>query len=51
MGTTATSTLNVTTLQTALTTNNVIVDTTSPFASAGVITVSNAVNWSSANSS
>jgi filamentous hemagglutinin family protein len=50
MGTTATSTLNVTTLQTALTTNNVIVDTTSPFASAGNITVSNAVTWSSANS-
>ena len=49
-GTTATSTLNVTTLQTALATNNVIVDTTSPFASAGNITVSNAVTWSSANS-
>jgi hypothetical protein len=40
----------VTTLQTALATNNVIVDTTSPFASAGNITVSNAVTWSSANS-
>ncbi len=49
-GTAATSNLNVTTLQTALGTNNVIVDTTSPFASAGNITVSNAVTWASANS-
>ncbi|MEK6763353.1 MAG: filamentous hemagglutinin N-terminal domain-containing protein [Nitrospirota bacterium] len=49
-GTALTSNLNVTTLQTALGTNNVIVDTTSPFLSAGNITVSNAVTWASANS-
>lgn len=49
-GTAATSNLNVTTLQTALGTNNVIVDTTSAFGSAGNITVSNAVTWASANS-
>lgn len=49
-GTAATSNLNVTTLQNALGINNVIVDTTSPFASAGNITVSNPVNWASANS-
>ena len=49
-GTALTSNLNVTTLQTALGTNNVIVDTTSPFPSAGNITVSNAVTWGSANS-
>ena len=48
-GTALTSNLNVTTLQTALGTNNVIVDTTSPFASAGNITVSNAVTWASGN--
>ncbi|MDZ4732230.1 MAG: filamentous hemagglutinin N-terminal domain-containing protein, partial [Nitrospirota bacterium] len=48
-GTALTSNLNVTTLQTALGTNNVIVDTTSPFGGAGNITVSNAVSWASGN--
>ncbi|MEO6363016.1 MAG: filamentous hemagglutinin N-terminal domain-containing protein, partial [Caldimonas sp.] len=49
-GTAASSTLNVTTLQTALASNNVIVDTTSGFAGAGNIGVNNAVTWASANS-
>ena len=44
------STLNTTTLQTALATNNVIVDTTSAFASAGNIAVNNPVTWASGNS-
>jgi filamentous hemagglutinin family protein len=49
-GSAASSTLNVTTLQTALASNNVVVDTTSGFGSAGNITVANAVTWASANS-
>ena len=49
-GTAATSNLNVTALQTALATNNVVVDTTSAFASAGNIAVNNAVTWASGNS-
>ncbi|MGH7147501.1 MAG: filamentous hemagglutinin N-terminal domain-containing protein, partial [Nitrospiraceae bacterium] len=48
-GTAATSNLNIGTLQGALALNNVIVDTTSPFLSAGNITVSNAVTWASGN--
>ncbi|MGZ5798903.1 MAG: two-partner secretion domain-containing protein, partial [Caldimonas sp.] len=49
-GTAASSTLNTTTLQTALASNNVIVDTTSGFASAGNISVNNPVTWASGNS-
>jgi filamentous hemagglutinin family protein len=49
-GTAATSNLNVMTLQTALASNNVVVDTTSGFASDGNISVNNAVTWSSAHS-
>ncbi|HEY2562015.1 MAG TPA: filamentous hemagglutinin N-terminal domain-containing protein, partial [Caldimonas sp.] len=50
VGTAAASNLNVTTLQTALASNNVIVDTTSAFAGTGDITVNNAVTWASGNS-
>ena len=49
-GTATSSTLNTTTLQTALATSNVIVDTTSASASAGNIAVNNAVTWASGNS-
>ena len=49
-GSAASSTLNTTTLQTALASNNVIVDTSSGFASAGNIAVNNAVTWASGNS-
>ena len=49
-GTAASSTLNTTTLQTALASNNVIVDTTSAFASAGNIAVNNPVTWATGNS-
>ena len=48
-GTAATSNLNVTTLQTALASNNVVVDTTSAFANAGNIGVNNSVTWASGN--
>ena len=49
-GTAASSKLNTTTLQNALATNNVVVDTSSAFASAGNISVNNAVTWASGNS-
>ena len=49
-GSAATSNLNVTTLQNALLTSNVVVDTTSAFAGSGNISVNNAVTWASANS-
>ena len=49
-GSAATSNLNVATLQAALASNNVVVDTTSASASAGNINVNNAVTWASGNS-